>query len=263
MHSTPNPEQTDPTNVFAHVNEEIARAYEQIALADEQISKLAHDDARHPSDDPQTRMNTLRPAVLGRRPSPGRPALRGLIVFLLAACIFVAAFVSQTSYGDAAKLIIARWAPQLIVASSLPLERPGLLAQPSPSTVQVAAAKADLPQSLTQTAPEGVAPTVTLSPESAQLLQSMARDLATEGQEIGQLKASIEQLHASVEQLKAGQEQMSRDIAKASEQNLRPKTSVPPPRPIATPARKPAPTLPSQQARQRRQAPMQLPPEDQ
>jgi hypothetical protein len=34
MHSTLNPEQTDPSNVFAHVNEEIARAHEQIALVD-------------------------------------------------------------------------------------------------------------------------------------------------------------------------------------------------------------------------------------
>jgi hypothetical protein len=148
------------------------------------------------------------------------------------------------------------------VASSQPLENPGLPEQLSPPAVRASAVKADPPQPPTQTAPEDVAPTVALSPESAQLLQSMARDLATEGQEIGQLKASIEQLHASVEQLKAGQEQMSRDIAKASEQNLRPKTSAPPPRPIATPTRKPAPTLPSQQARQRRQAPMQLQPEE-
>ena len=49
------------------------------------------------------------------------------------------------------------------------------------------------------------------------------------GQEIEQLKASIEQLKVSIEQLTAGQQQISRDIAKASEQNLRPKT-VPPPR---------------------------------
>ncbi len=262
MHSTLNPEQTDPSNVFAHVNEEISRAYEQIALADKQISKLAHDDARQPSDHPQTRVNTLRPAVLSNRPSLGGRAVRGFTALMLTACICVAAIAWQSSYGNTAKEIIARWAPQL-VASSQPLENPGPPEQLSPRAVQASAVKADLPQPPTQTAPEGVAPTVALSPESAQLLQSMARDLATEGQEIGQLRASIEQLHASVEQLKAGQEQMSRDIAKASEQNLRPKTSAPPPRPIATPTRNPAPTLPSQQARQRRQAPMQLQPEEQ
>jgi hypothetical protein len=85
-----------------------------------------------------------------------------------------------------------------------------------------------------------------VSPEPAQVLQTMARDLA-----------SVEQ---QIEQLKASQEQMTRLIAKASEQNLRPKTSAPPPRPIATPTRRPVPTLPSQQARERAQAPTRLQP---
>jgi hypothetical protein len=49
----------------------------------------------------------------------------------------------------------------------------------------------------------------------------MARDLASEGQEI--------------EQLKASQRQISRDVAKASEQNLRPRMSAPPPRSAAAP----------------------------
>jgi hypothetical protein len=69
----------------------------------------------------------------------------------------------------------------------------------------------------------------------------MAGDLATAGQEIKQLKASIEQL-------KASQEQMSRDIAKASEQNLRPKISTPAPRSAAAPARKLMPPFPPPQA---------------
>jgi hypothetical protein len=49
----------------------------------------------------------------------------------------------------------------------------------------------------------------------------MARDLATVGQ--------------GIEQLNASQEQMARVIAKASEQNLRPKISALPPRPTARP----------------------------
>jgi hypothetical protein len=127
MNSTPNPKAIDPNDVL------VAHADEQLARLTEQLSNLEHDTARHPS------------AVPARGPSRGRPALRGLIGLLLAACIFVAAFVSQSSYGDAAKLIVARWAPQLILASSLPLEKPGLPAQPSPSTVQVAAAEPVLP----------------------------------------------------------------------------------------------------------------------
>ena len=86
----------------------------------------------------------------------------------------------------------------------------------------------------------------------------MARNLANVEQQIEQLKASQEQMASdnakTVERLKASQEQMARLVAKASEQNLRPKTSAPPPRPIATATRKPVPTLPSQQARERAQA---------
>jgi hypothetical protein len=231
MHSTLNPEQTDPRNVFAHVNEEIARAYEQIALADKQISNLAHDAARHPSDR-QTRMTSVNNVqVAGGRSLFDRPAVRGFTGLLLAACICIAAIAWQSSYGDAAKEIIARWAPQRVVTSSPPLENPGLPAQPSPPTVLAAAAKTAPPQPvpLAQTAPEDVAPTAAaLSPELTQLLQSMARDLATLGQ--------------GIERLRASQEQMARVIAKASEQSLRPKISAPPPRPTATPTRKPVPT---------------------
>jgi len=177
----------------------------------------------------------------------------------LAACIGVAAIAWQSPYGDAAKQIIARWAPQLVVTSSLPLEKPGLPAQPSPPTVQAATAQAAPPQPapLAQTAPEDVAPpAAALPPELAQLLQTMARDLATVEQGIEQLKTNQEQMARdnakAVEQLKASQEQMARIIAKASEakaseakaseQSLRPKISAPPPRPTATPTRKPVPT---------------------
>jgi hypothetical protein len=209
--------------------EEFAHVYEQITCADEQLLRLGHDAAR--------------PAVPGKRPSLGGQAVRGFTGLMLTACICVAAIVWQSSYGDAAKQIIARWAPQLVPTSSLPLENPGLSAQPSLPTVQAAAAKTAPPQPapLAQSAPEDVAPTAAaLSPELTQLLQSMARDLATLGQ--------------GIEQLKASQEQMARVIAKASEQNLRPKISVLPPRPTAIPTRKPVPTLPSPQAAARPQA---------
>ena len=86
----------------------------------------------------------------------------------------------------------------------------------------------------------------------------MARDLANVEQRIEQLKTSQEQMvrdNAELgEQLKASQEQMARLIAKASEQNLRPKASAPPPRPIATPTRKPVPKLSSPQATAKPQA---------
>jgi len=95
MDTTLNPKQTDPPHVlvaradeeFAHAHEQIARAGEEIARVEEQLSKLEHDAARHPSDHPQTRMNTFRPAVPGNRPLFDRPAVRGFTGLLLAACI--------------------------------------------------------------------------------------------------------------------------------------------------------------------------------
>src|SRR5258705_6294626 len=149
--------------------------------------------------------------------------------------------------------MIGRWAPQRVATQSLPLEDTGLAAQPSPPTVQAAEANTapSQPALLAQTVPEDVAPTAAPpSRELTQVLQSMARDLATLGQEIEQLKAGQEQMardnENTAEQLKASREQIARVLAKASEQNLRPKMPAPPP--TAAKTRKPVPTLPSPQA---------------
>ncbi len=158
--------------------------------------------------------------------------------------------------------MVAQWAPQLMSTSSLPIEKPGLPAQPSPSTVQVAAATPGLPQptASAQTAPQEVAPTAApISPELTQLLQTMARDLANVQQGIEQLKTSHEELARengrTAEQLKASQEQMARAIANASEQNPRPRTSVAP----LPAARKPVPARQTE-ARVQARAPVQLQP---
>jgi hypothetical protein len=257
MDTTLNPKQTDPRHVLtaradeelAHAYDQITRAGEEIARAEEQLSKLERAPRR---------------AVPDKRPSRGGRAVRGFIGLMLAACIGVAAFVWHSPYGDAARQIVASWAPQLVATASLPVENPGFRARPSPPAVQATAANTAPPQApLAQTAPEDVAPTAAApSPELMQLLQSMARDLAALGQGIEQLKASQERMardHVNaVDLLRASQEQMARAIAKASEaktsetkaseQNLRPGVSTPPPRPTATPARRPVPTLPSPQA---------------
>ncbi len=225
-----------------------------VAPTDEELSRLAR-TMRHPSN-PQTRTGsdlaavppvdtTFRPAagsVPGRRRAIGRRVARAFAGFLLAAGIGGAAFASWQSYGDTAKQIFAKWAPQFVLTSSPPPENSGLPDQPNPPAIQASAATAASAQPAppAQAAPEGVAAAAAAqSPDSAQLLQSMAANLATAGQEIEQLKASIAQL-------KARQEQMSRDIAKASEQNLRPKISAPPPRAAAARPRKPM--LPPPQA---------------
>jgi uncharacterized membrane protein YccC len=276
MESTANTKQADPHDVspglstqeielvaraderLAHAYEQIAHADEQLARVNEQISGLEHDAARHSSD----------PRKM-RRPSRGRSALRGFIGLLLTGGICVAAFASQ-SYGETARLVVSRWAPQLISASSLPLEKPELAAQPSPPTIQVAAADAALSQlpPPAQTAPQDVSPAAApIPPELAQLLQAMARDLANVQQGIEQLKTSQEELARenarTAEQLKASQEQMARAIANTSEQNLRPRTSAAAPPPIATPTRKPVKpvsALPPTQASAQARAPVQLRP---
>ena len=267
MQSTPNPNQTDPDDVLV-----IAPDIVLVARADK-----AHDAISRPSDS-QTHMapdfsagpsvlpvdTTFRAAavndveVRGDRRSIGGRAIRACIGFLLAVCLAVAATLWQ-SYGDATKQIVARWVPQFALSSSSPQDNPGLPGQPGAAAVQASAAKAVPPA---QTAPEGVASTgATLSPESTQLLQSMAGNLAHAQQE-------IEQLKASVAELKASQQQMSRDTAKVSEarvseakaseariaeakvseQNLRSRLSAAVRRSAAASAHKPMPPSPPPQA---------------
>jgi hypothetical protein len=276
MDTTLNPEQADSRHVLvARADKELGQVYEQIARADEQIARAEEQLFK-------LERNAARPAVPGKRPSRGGRAARGLTGLMLTACICVAAIVWQSSYRDTAKQMIARWVPQLTSTSSLSLENPGLSVQPSPPTVQAAAAETapPPPASLAQTAPEEIATTAAApSPELAQLLQSMARDLTTVEQGIEQLKAGQEQMARdnanTAEQLRASQEQLARVIAKASEakaseakaseakvslskpseQNPRPKVSALSPRPSATPTRRPVPTISSPQAAARRPVP--------
>jgi hypothetical protein len=233
---------------LAHAHEQITRAGEQLARLDEQVAKMERDAARPPSAGP------------GPQSPPGRPAIRALVGLPLAACIIVAALVLQSSYGGGAKLVVARWAPQLVSTPSLPPENPPFPAQPPPSIVQAAAAEAALPQAtpLAQTAPQDAAPTAAAAlPDHTQLLQTMARDLANMERSIEQLQATQQQMASdnskAIAELKASQEEIKRVLARISEQSL-PKASPPPTQP--TPAlRKPERTLQSPQARARPRIP--------
>jgi hypothetical protein len=105
---TPDPtaiEADDVLNARADYN---AGADEQFARVTEEGLSLEPDAPHHSS------------AELPRRSTHSRPWLRGIIGLVLAACIIAAAFISQSSYGDAARLLIARWTPE------------GLLARPTP-----------------------------------------------------------------------------------------------------------------------------------
>jgi uncharacterized membrane protein YccC len=256
MNSTPTPKAIErPNALIARADEQLAHAYEQIVRADEelaclseQLAKMERDAARPPSAGP------------GPQSPPRRPALRALVGLPLAACIVVAALVLQSSYGGGAKLVVARWAPQLVSTPSLPPENPPLPAQPALSTVQVAAAEAAPRQAtlLAQTAPQDAAPTATPAlPDPTQALQKMARDLANLERNIEQLKANQQQMAVdnskAIGELKASQEEIKRVLAKVSEQNP-PRTSPPPTQPTPT-LRKPERTLQSPYARARPRIP--------
>jgi len=231
----------DPCDVVA-----VAADAGRVAPSDEELSDVLHQAARYRSDtkprapsespDGQTAPpvdTAFRAAsvddVLGSGGrSMARRAARGLIALLLAACIALAA-VAWKSHGDAAKKKIAKLAAKVVVTSSLPSEE---VAQTAPPAV-LDAASAE-PASLVQTAPKLVetaaeAPT----PDSAQLLQSMARDLSS-------LAGEVEQLKASMEQLKVSQQQMLRDVAQSPEHKLRSRTSAPALRSADTRSRKPS-----------------------
>jgi hypothetical protein len=259
MNSTSTPKAIEPHDALiaradeqlAHVHEQIARADEELARLSEQLAKMEREAARPPSAGP------------GPQSPPRRLALRTLVGLPLAACIVVAALVLQSSYGGGAKLVVARWAPQLVSTPSLPPENPPLPAQPAPSIVQVAEAEAAPPQAtplpqaapqatplaqaapqatpLPQTAPQDAAPTATAALADTQLLQTMARDLANVERNIEQLKANQQQIASdnskAIEELKASQQEIKRVLAKVSEQNL-PKTSPPPTQPTPS-VRKP------------------------
>jgi len=256
MHSTVKPKQADDPHDLLAVAPDVV----QVAPSgpgdptDEELSSLLRAAARQRSETRRSDVatgasapavdTTFRPAaavnnVRGVRSSMGRRTIRGIIGFVLALCIVVGAAAWQ-SYGDEARQMVAMWVPQLARAPSASPQDSGLAGQPSPPAVQASEVTA-APEQSAQSATQGAAPVAAASPAEAPTLQSMVRDVAALGQKVEQLKATIEQL-------KASQEQMSRDVAKgseakASEQNLRPKTSPPAPRPAVVPARKPISAL--------------------
>jgi len=262
QHSSPSLSPQD-NELVARADEQVAHAYEQIASADEQLARLHNTVLRFEQEDARHELSSAR----------DRPALRGMIGLLLTGCILVAAFVAQSSYGDGARLMILQWYPQLGSVPSLPQENPEL-AQTNASAVQTVGTGAAVRQApvAEPTPQDTVAPAATMSPELAQMLQSLSQ--STE-----QLKTSQEQNARDIarvsEQLKAAQAQMARDNANAAEQlrllqertarlttapsvqNVRPKPSAPP-TPIAAPRPKPVPALSSPQARAQPPAPTEL-----
>ena len=278
MQSTPTLKETDPHDVFAI--ETLLHAHA------EKAPSLAHDPAAPPAvpqvhvappisvsapipqieptfRDPDARdiqVENVRPSEIkvdGLKPLGAQPMskwVKRVIMALLGLCGATAAAAWQ-HFGDQATAMATEWAPPFVLAALPSATRPAVAEQPSaPATeaattdqaaAQPAAAAAPAqPNATATTATAAAAP----SAESSQM-QSMAQDLATMGQQVEELKATIAQL-------KAGQAQMARELTKTSEakageirpaeQNLRPRVSAltppAPQRPAAPPpVRKPKP----------------------
>jgi hypothetical protein len=267
----------------ARADERLAHAYEQIARADdeltrvtEKLSRMENEAARRPT------------AAYNLQRARGGSGSRGLMAFVLAACIGGAAFASHSSYGEAARQTIAPFVPSYISASWLSVARPQDAAQQTSSPVQLAAAETTLlqPTPSAQTPMQAIpsassAAPVPASPDLTQMLQSMAHDIATVEQGIEQLKANQTQMAAdnarAIEGLRASQEQLTHLAVRAPEkpaakpavqpaasETTRAKPPAPPPaapKPVASTAHKPPPASPSQ-AKPRAQ-PVQLQPDAQ
>jgi hypothetical protein len=187
------------------------------------------------------RATAVNDDVPARKGSFGRRAFRAVAALLLTLGIGAAALSWQT-FGYAAKKALFTWAPKWAIAASLPLNKLGLGAESTPSDDPAGAVPAETstsaPSASDSGTPANAAAPATAAPSSdtAQQLQSMARDLASANQEVETLKASIAEL-------KASQQQMTRDLAKVSEQAAaKAKIAATTPHP---PVHKPAPVYSS------------------
>jgi hypothetical protein len=262
------PKATDDPRDFVVIPSDQVR----VAPSDAEITDLLRAAARHHSDvgaratsDPSVALSvpavdaTFRAtAVNDDVPAPegtfGRGVRRAITALMLALGICAAALSWQT-FGYAAKKALFTWAPKWAIAASLPLDKLGLGAESAPPDDPAQ------PAAPTQSASDGAAPASTAmattpSSDPAQLLQSMARDLANANQEVETLKASIAEL-------KASQQQVARELAKVSdrvaEQNAKAKIAAAPPRP-AVPMHRPAPTVYSPTPTASSTAPTSAPP---
>ena len=253
MQSTLKLRDSDPHDIFAIAPEEVP-----VAWADKVLADITGDIRSAPSqsaDQPQTLAaavtaptvdTTFRATavddlqVANDRPvdPPTSKWAKSAVMLVFALCSAAAAAAWQ-HHGDAAKQMISNWVPSFALSSSPPTEKAGSPEQTDTPAVSATAVTQTLPQAPAQPAATATTP----SPDTAQSIQSMSRDLAAMGQQVEQLKASIAEL-------KAGQQASARDVARPSELRpsevrtpARPKLSAAQPRTaaVAAPSRRPMP----------------------
>jgi hypothetical protein len=261
------------------VREELARVQERLAqLApagkpatappEVKLAPAAPDTSGSDASALAANISAFRAAdVHGLEGANGRPPRkRGLgrfLIALLLAGTIVGAGAAWANYGEAIRPMIASWAPEIDkrIADlwSQASERLRPSGDQGAAPTQTAATDATATQAATpqaspaQTADSGAspmpaAPVPSTSADVGQMLQGMARDIASLQQGIDQLKAGQEQMardNAKLsEQLKASQEQLNRVMARATEASLHPRPPQPAARPAPTVAHRPPPLPP-------------------
>jgi hypothetical protein len=224
---------------LASAYERIKTAQEQLAQLDRQVSGMERGGDGRPIRPRETGAEPRGAAVSEAAPSQktsenkaahpgagrGRPVLLALAGFLLAVCIFGAAFASR--YGNEAKAIMVRWAQPVSMAhkeasgprgpaTSLIAQAADAAEQPSPPAVPSPKETKDVPSTGPTT------PADHTSADLAQSLQTITHDLAGINEKLDQLKNSYDQKLReqadAIQQLKTAQEQDARDNARIAAQ---------------------------------------------
>ncbi|TKT71663.1 hypothetical protein YH63_009690 [Afipia massiliensis] len=178
-------------------------------------------------------------------PAPRGKLARGVVGLIV--CAGIAAAAAWHSYGDEAKQRLSHLVPQLLAGTTAPTQsadaaesqdttsqitasEPAAESAPSQDTAAAAPTPAEPATAASTPAAETPPTPAALTPELAQSIETMAREIAS--------------LKQTVEQLQAGQQQLSRDVAKAAEHEVRRKPAAKPaaaPRPQRASTSAPAP----------------------
>ncbi|MDO8979143.1 MAG: hypothetical protein Q7V17_07925 [Afipia sp.] len=180
-------------------------------------------------------------------PEPRGKLARGVTGLIV--CGGIAAAAVWHSYGDEAKQRLSHLVPQLLAGTTAPTQSADAAesqnttsqitaSEPAgePAPAQDTAAAAPTPATPAESASAASTPAAetpliqaALTPELAQSIETMTREIAS--------------LKQTVEQLQAGQQQLSRDVAKAAEHEARRKPVAQASKPAAAPRPQRASTL--------------------
>jgi chemotaxis protein histidine kinase CheA len=217
------------------------------------ITPIDHDKpaAAAPSIEPPLRATPLNDNIGAiHEPIPRARRGRGLTRVLLTVCVGAAATIGWHSYGEEAKQKLAHLAPLLLAGASTSTQ-PANAAEPQDAASQTAATatqQATEPaptQAATEPPPTPAQPATAATPPEAGTAPAQAANLSPElAQSIDTMAREIASLKQTVEQLKAGQQQLSRDVAKAAEHETRRKPATQVSKPASPPQAQRAPIPP-------------------